>query len=185
MRRRDCKTCGVIVEAVPWADGKDQLTKAYMRFRAGWARKLSWKETAQSFRTSWDQVCHAVEQVVEWGLQHRTLAPISAIGVEEIQFAKGDKYLTLVDQIDAGATRSLWVGEEPTVEAFQGFFTMLGEELASKIQFVCSDMWKPYLRVASQRCSHALHILERFHIVAKMNEALDDVPAAEARKMKH
>jgi transposase len=45
-------------------------------------------------------------------------------------------------------------------------------------------MWKPYLRVVSQRCSHALHILDRFHIVAKMNEALDDVRAAEARKMK-
>jgi transposase len=45
-------------------------------------------------------------------------------------------------------------------------------------------MWKPYLRVVSENCSHALHILDRFHIVAKMNEALDDVRAAEARKMK-
>jgi hypothetical protein len=70
-----------------------------------------------------------------------TLAPTSAIGVEEIQFAKGHKYLTLVYQIDAGAARLLWVGKEPTVEAFQGFFTMLGEELASKIQFVCSDTY--------------------------------------------
>jgi transposase len=61
MRRVDCKTCGVIVEAVPWVDGKHQLTKAYMLFLARWARKLSWKETAQSFRTSWDQVCHAAE----------------------------------------------------------------------------------------------------------------------------
>jgi hypothetical protein len=45
MRRVDCKTCGVIVEAVPWADGKHQLTKAYMLFLARWERKLSWKET--------------------------------------------------------------------------------------------------------------------------------------------
>jgi len=59
-----------------------------MLFLARWVRKLSWKETAQSFRTSWDQVCHAMDYVVEWGLQHRTLAPISAIGVDEIQFAK-------------------------------------------------------------------------------------------------
>jgi transposase len=184
MRRVDCKTCGVIVEEVPWADGKHQLTKAYMLFLARWARKLSWKETAQSFRTSWDQVRHAVEYVVEWGLHHRTLAPISAIGVDEIQYAKGHKYLTLVYQIDAGATRLLWVGKERTVETFQGFFTMLGEELTCKIQFVCSDMWKPYLQVVSRNCSQALHILDRFHLVAKMNEALDDVRAAEARKMK-
>ena len=58
-----------------------------------------------------------------------------------------------------------------------------GTELSSNIQFVCSDMWKPYLYVVREKCSQALHILDRFHIVAKMNEALDDVRAAESRKM--
>jgi transposase len=183
MRRVHCKTCGVVVEQVPWADGKHSLTNAYMIFLARWARKLSWKETADSFRTSWDKVCHAVQYVVDWGLAHRTLGPISAIGVDEIQYAKGHKYLTLVYQIDSGATRLLWIGQERTVETFQGFFAMLGTELSSHIQFVCSDMWKPYLRVVRDKCSQALHILDRFHIVAKMNEALDDVRAAESRKM--
>ena len=183
MRRVNCKACGVVVEELPWASGKHQLTKVYMQFLAHWARKLSWKETATSFRTSWEQVCHAVEYVVSWGLEHRTLAPIRAIGVDEIQYAKGHKYLTLVYQIDAGLTRLLWVGKERTVETFQGFFAMIGEDLSSKIEFVCSDMWKPYLRVIREKCSQALHILDRFHIVAKMNEALDDVRAAESRKM--
>jgi len=183
MRRVHCTTCGVVVEEVPWADGKHSLTKAYMIFLARWARKLSWKETAESFRTSWDQVCHAVQFVVDWGLAHRTLGPISAIGVDEIQYAKGHKYLTLVYQIDSGFTRLLWVGQERTVETFQAFFAMLGTELSSKIQFVCSDMWKPYLQVVREKCSQALHILDRFHIVAKMNAALDDVRAAESRKM--
>jgi transposase len=36
-----------------------------------------------------------------------------------------------------------------------------------------------------QNCSQALHILDRFHIVAKMNKALDEVRAAESRKMAH
>ncbi len=183
MRRVNCNSCGVVVEEVPWADGKHQLTKAYMLLLARWARKLSWKETAESFHTSWEKVCHAVEYVVSWGLAHRTLAPIGAIGVDEIQYAKGHKYLTLVYQIDAGLTRLLWVGQERTVETFEKFFTMIGPELSSKIEFVCSDMWKPYLRVIREKCSQALHILDRFHIVAKMNQALDDVRAAESRKM--
>lgn len=183
MRRVHCTTCGVVVEEVPWADGKHSLTKAYMIFLARWARKLSWKETAESFRTSWDTVCHAVQFVVDWGLAHRTLGPISAIGVDEIQYAKGHKYLTLVYQIDPDLTRLLWIGQERTVETFQRFFAMLGTELSSNIQFVCSDMWKPYLHVVREKCSQALHILDRFHIVAKMNEALDDVRAAESRKM--
>jgi hypothetical protein len=47
----------VRVEAVPWGIGKHQLTKAYMLFLAHWARKLSWQETAVSFRSTWDKVC--------------------------------------------------------------------------------------------------------------------------------
>jgi transposase len=182
MRRVNCKQCGVVVEEVPWGSGKHHLTKVYMQFLAHWARKLSWKEVAESFQTSWEKVCDSVEYVVEWGLEHRTLGPIFAIGVDEIQYAKGHKYLTLVYQID-DLTRLLWVGKERTVEAFQDFFSMIGPELSSKIEFVCSDMWKPYLRVIREKCSQALHILDRFHIVAKMNKALDEVRATEARRM--
>ena len=56
MRRVDCRACGVRVEELPWAIGKHQLTRTYMVFLAHWARKLSWTETAVSFRTSWDKV---------------------------------------------------------------------------------------------------------------------------------
>ena len=184
MRRINCRSCGVVVEQVPWADGKHQLTKAYMLVLARWARKLSWKETAQSFRTSWDKVHNAVEYVVRWGLEHRILGPISAIGVDEIQYAKGHKYLTLIYQIDAGMTRLLWIGKERTIASFQTFFAFLGPELTAKIEFVCSDMWQPYLRLIRKNCPQALNILDRFHIVAKINDALDQVRANEARRMK-
>jgi transposase len=131
MRRVHCRNCGIVVEEVPWGNGKRQWTRAYMLFLARWARKLSWKETAESFHTSWDQVCDAVEYVVSWGLEHRKLKSIRAIGVDEIQYAKGHKYLTLVYQIDQGITRLLWVGKERTIESFQGFFSVIGEQLAS------------------------------------------------------
>src|SRR5579859_5168218 len=148
MRRVDCRRCSaVLVEQVPWADGKRTLTRAYMLFLARWARRLSWKETAEAFHTSWDKVFDAVEHVVTWGLEHRTLGQIDAIGVDEIQYAKGHKYLTLVYQIDIGVTRMLWVGKERTIESFQGFFTAMGQEVISKICFVCSDMWEPYLKL--------------------------------------
>src|SRR4029077_5402510 len=110
---------------------------------------------------------------------------IDAIGVDEIQYATGHKYLTLVYQIDLDVTRLLWVGKERTIESFHGFFTMIGDEVASRIVFVCSDMWEPYLKVIREKCSDALHILDRFHIVAKMNKALDEIRAEETRRMKH
>ena len=184
MRRVNCRRCGIVaVEEVPWGDGKRTLTKAYMLFLARWARRLSWKETAEAFRTSWDKVFDAVEHVVTFGLEHRVLGQIDAIGVDEIQYAKGHKYLTLVYQIDLDVTRLLWVGRERTIESFRGFFTVIGDELASKIVFVCSDMWEPYLKVIREKCSEALHILDRFHIVAKMNKALDEIRAGESRRI--
>ena len=184
MRRVNCRRCGIVaVEEVPWGDGKRTLTKAYMLFLARWALRLSWKETAEAFRTSWDKVFDAVQHVVTFGLEHRVLGQIDAIGVDEIQHAKGHKYLTLVYQIDLDVTRLLWVGRDRTIESFRGFFTVIGDELASKIVFVCSDMWEPYLKVIREKCSESLHILDRFHIVAKMNKALDEIRAGESRRI--
>ena len=122
MRRINCKECGITVEEVPWGYGKHHMTTAYVLFLANWAKKLSWKETALSFRTSWDKVCQAVEIVVQWGLEHRTLGPIEGIGVDEVTYAKGHKYLTLVYQIDAQCTRLLWIGKDRTVASFEKFF---------------------------------------------------------------
>jgi transposase len=44
-------------------------------------------------------------------------------------------------------------------------------------------MWEPYLKVIREKCFEALHILDRFHIVAKVNKALDEVRAGESRPM--
>lgn len=182
-RRVDCPDCGIVAEEIPWAEGKHHLTKAYMLLLSRWARKLSWREVSRAFHTSWEQVYHSVEWVVQWGLEYRSLEGIRAIGVDEIQYSKGHKYLTLVYQIDAGRVRLLWTGRERTMKTFRQFFDLLGKERSLQIEFVCSDMWKPYLRVIRERCSQALHILDRFHIVAKMNDALNKVRAQEARRM--
>ena len=80
---------------------------------------------------------------VDLGVEVSLFGQIDAIGVDEIQYAKGHKYLTLVYQIDLGVTRLLWVGKERTIESFQGFFTVIGDELASKIAFVCSICGSP------------------------------------------
>ena len=183
MRRVACQSCGVTVEEVPWGIGKHTLCKAYMLYLAHWARKLSWQETARSFNTSWEKVCQAVEYVVQWGLAHRQLGPIRAMGVDEIQYGRGHQYLTLVYQIEADCIRLLWIGKERTAESFQSFFILIGRELAEQIEFVCSDMWKPYLQLIKQHCPRALNILDRFHVVAKLNLALDEIRAGEARRL--
>ena len=83
-RRVECPGCGIRVERMPWVAGKHRLTEAYAWFLAGWAKRLSWKEVAEAFRTSWDHVFCSVERAVTWGREHQDLSGVQAIGVDEI-----------------------------------------------------------------------------------------------------
>ena len=183
MRRVDCATCGVTVERVPWAEGKCHLTTSYRWFLARWAKHLSWEEVAGLFRTNWRNVFESVKHAVSWGLAHRNLGGIEAIGVDEIQWQRGHRYLTLVYQIEDGMKRLLWVAEERTEESLRGFFKMLSDEVRLGIRFVCSDMWQAYLNVIAEQVRQAVHVLDRFHIMKKMNEAIDKVRRSEARQL--
>ena len=184
MRRIQCPRCGIKTEQVPWADGKNQCCNVYRLFLARWARRLSWSEVAQIFGTSWNVVCRSIRWVVDYGLTKRPMDNIASIGVDEVCIWRGHKYLTVVYQIDEGMRRLLWVGRERTEATLRGFFTFLGKERTLRIRFVASDMWKPYLDVIKEKASQAMHVLDRFHIVAQLNKAIDEVRAKEARQMK-
>jgi len=184
MRRVNCPACGVKVERVPWAMGKRQLTRSFSLYLAQWARRLSWQETADVFGTTWNRVYDAVRSVVEYGLKHRVITDTEAVGVDEIQFGKGHQYLTLVYRIDAGARQLLYIGQNRTAKTLLRFFHDMGRDWCDGIRFVCSDMWKPYLKVIAKKLPQAVHVLDRFHIVAKLNEAVDEVRRTEARRMR-
>jgi len=200
MRRVSCHACDrVVVEKVPWSTGKHHLSDIYRCFLARWARKLSWTEVARSFRSSWDQVYHSVQYVVEYGLAHRRLDQVTALGVDEVQFGKGHQYLTLLYQIDTHRRRLLWMGEKRTKKTLDDGFTALEQEHRGKqeaagvekptrfldgIAVICSDIWKAYLTVIAKRLPTAVHILDRFHIMQHFSKALDKVRAEEARRLK-
>lgn len=184
LRRVNCPECGVVVERVPWASGKNQQTHSYRIFLATWAKRLSWQEVARVFDTSWDSVFRAVRWVVHWGIAHQDLTSITTIGVDEIQYRRGHKYLTLVYQLDEGAKRLLYVARDRTEASLNGFFNILSESTINGIQFACTDMLPAYLKVLKTRASKALNILDRFHIAKKFGDVLDKVRAEEARQMK-
>lgn len=183
-RRVVCPDHGVLVESIPWAYGKEQMTLSYQVYLARWARRLSWKETADIFKTSWDSVFRAVQFIVKYGLANRTLDGVTEIGIDEIAVFKGHKYLTLVYQLNAGARRLLWCGPERRVKTLLRFFREFGKERSAKLKYVCSDMWAPYLKVIAKRAPNALNILDRFHIMRKFNEAIDEVRRTEVKEFK-
>ena len=186
-RRVECAEHGVVVEHIPWSEGKRPVTCAMMGFLARWARRMSWREVACTFHTSWESVYRSVEWFVEWGLAHRALRGVEAIGVDEIHWGRGlkaDNFLTVIYQIDAQCRRLLWVGRRRSQASLRRGLKALGPEVVQGIRFVCSDMWKPYLQVIAAEISQALHVLDRFHITSHLNQAVDQVRRAETTRLR-
>jgi transposase len=184
-RRIHCPQCGVKVEHMPWSVGKYASSRSMMIFLATWAKRLSWKETAAIFKTSWEAVRHSVEFVVNWGLEHRSLQGVTAVGVDELHWGRGKKsanFITVIYQLNAGVRRLLWVGhkrKESTLRAGFDFLEKAHKGFLAGLHVVCSDMWKPYLNVIAQRAHAALSVLDPFHIAKQINEALDAVRRSE------
>lgn len=183
MRRVECPTCGIKVERVPWAEGKGTVTTAYAWFLARWAKHLPWAQVAAAFHTSWYTVYSAVEMAVSWGRSHMDLTGITAIGVDEMAWGRGHRYVTVVYQIDQACKRLLWIGEHRKAKTLLRFFRWFGKERTAGLRYVCSDMWRASLKVVAKKASEAIHILDRFHIMSHLNKAIDEVRAAEAKEL--
>ena len=182
MRRVDCPLCGVCVESVPWSDGKSPVTTGYAWYLSEWAKLLSVQEVARRFKTSWHIVFSAIAMAVVWGRERADFSNITALGVDEIYWAK-NSFMTMVYQIDNHCKRLIWCGEKRAEKTLHDFFDWFGEDRSEKLKFICSDMWKPYLHVISERAKKALNVLDRFHIAQKMSEAIDKIRAEEAKKL--
>ena len=182
-RRVDCRRCGIKVERVPWAEGKQRMTNDLRHFLSTWARRLTWCEVASCFHTSWNTVYRAVRSTVEWRLENRVLSGIKAIGIDEIHIRKGHNYMTLVYQIDEGARRLLAIRPGREIKTLLRCLRDIGPTARTGIRFVCSDMWKAYLTVIARRLPQAIHVLDKFHIVAHLHKAVDEVRREESTRL--
>ena len=186
MRRINCPTCGVKVESVPWASGKNHLTYHYASFLASFAKEMSWSKVSDRFNTSWQTVHRAVQSVVAFGLANRKLDQVTAIGVDEVHYGKKLKYITMVYQINKGSRRLLWIGKKRTKKTLRKFFADMWKfdrKFRKRLEVVCTDMWQAYVSVVAEKTT-AINVLDRFHIMQKMGDAIDKVRNAEVKRLK-
>ena len=146
-RRVRCHRCGVRVEKIPWAE--------------------RWQ------RVDWKTVAAAVKTAVAEGLLRRKWKPLRVIGIDEVSRSKGQRYLTLV--YDLERRRLVWIGENRDAETMRRFFAWLGPRKAGAILIVCCDMWAVYLYAVRQNLPRALVVFDRFHVVQHLNRAVDEV----------
>jgi transposase len=112
---------------------------------------------------------------------HAPLVNPTRIGVDELLLGKMG-WRIVVSDLDA--CRPIWIGgKDRTQESFAGFFTWLGEEKCKKIRLGVMDMWKPYLKALKKACPTADVVFDKFHVVAQLSKAMDEVRRSEYSRL--
>lgn len=182
--RLHCPRCGPTVEAVPWLDRYQRMTKRLAEKIAGLAQVLPIKHVAAWFGVSWD----TVKQIDQRALRGR-LGPVETqwtdlrvLAIDEFALHRGHRYATVV--LDPTRKRVVWIGRGRDQGALTGFFTALGPERCAQIEAVAVDMWAPYAAEVRAHCPQARLVYDLFHVVAKYGrEVIDRVRVDETERV--
>jgi len=176
LRRVRCADCGVRVEAVPWARPRARHTRDFEDLVAFMAQQMAKTPITVLLRIGWDTVGQIVARVVADRLDDDRLAGLVMIGVDEISYRRGQRYLTQVCDHRTGAI--VWASPGRNAVTLQAFFDQLGEHKTS-IRAVSIDMNGGYEKAIRQALPDAQICFDPFHVVGLAGRAVDDVRRAE------
>jgi transposase len=172
LRRVYCRDCGVRYEAVPWARAGSRYTRDFEDVVAWLAQQMAKTPIAGLLRVGWDSVGRIVERVVADHLDERRLEGLVAIGVDEISYRRGQRYLTSVADHQTGAI--VWCSPGRNAATLQAFFAELGDRRHS-IRAVSIDMSGGYEKAIREHCPQAEIAFDPFHVVRLGQRAVDQV----------
>jgi transposase len=172
--RVKCPTHGVVVAAVPWARHDARFTRTFEDQVAWLAANTSKSAVAQLMLVTWRTVGGIVRRVVaEARTRTDPFATLRRIGIDEVSWRKGKKYLTVVLDHDTG--RLIWAAAGADEKTLEAFFDLLGEERCAQILLVSADGASWISNVVRRRCPQAHQCTDPFHVVKWATEALDEV----------
>ncbi len=172
LRRLWCPDCGAQFEAVPWARGGSRYTRDFEDVTAWLAQQMAKTPIAGLLRIGWDTVGRIVQRVVADHLDERRLENLVAIGVDEISYRKGQRYLTSV--VDHQAGTIVWCQPGRNARTLQAFFDHLGNRKTS-IRAISIDMSGGYEKAIREHCPQAEVCFDPFHVVQLGQRAVDQV----------
>jgi transposase len=136
-------------------------------------QKMTIKDVSEVVHLNWKTIKDIDKFYIKEQMENlKNINPIR-IGVDEIAYEKGHKYLTIVRDLDLNAV--IWVGIKRKKETLDKFFDEIGDMKSSKIELAVLDMWDPYIASIKEHCSKAEMVFDKFHIIKKVNEALDKI----------
>ena len=173
IRRVSCPSCGVRTERVTWARPGSRFTIEFEDLVAWLAQRAAKSTVAELMRCSWESVDRIVTSVVIEHLVDSRFDGLRHLGVDEIAYRSGHRYLTVV--VDHDTNRVVWAIEGRTKEALAAFYDALGPERCALIEAVSMDMTTIYRSITQERIPHAAICLDPFHVMQWVNETLDKV----------
>ena len=172
--RVTCRDHGVVVASVPWARHDAGHTRAFDEQVAWLATKTSKTAVTELMRVAWRTVGSIIARV--WddteGLFDR-FADLTRIGIDEISYKKGHKYLTVV--VDHGSGRLVWAAPGRDTATLTAFAGALGEDRCALITHVSADGASWIANAVRGTCPNAILCADPFHIVKWATDALDTV----------
>jgi transposase len=172
--RVNCPIHGPTVIQVPWARHGAGHTLAFDDTVAWLAVQCSKTAITELMRVAWRTVGSIITRVsADIDARVDRFAGLRRIGIDEISYRRGYKYLTVVVDHDTG--RLLWAADGRDEATLERFFEALGPERCAQITHVSADSADWIARVVARRCPHALQCADPFHVVKWATGALDEV----------
>ena len=173
--RVTCVAHGATVIAVPWARHKARHSRDFDATVAWLARHCAKSTLAWLMRIAWATVGSIITRVMADvdALGEDRFANVRRIGIDEVSYQKGHKYLVVV--VDHATGRLLWVGKGRTKKTLGEFFDALGEQGCQRIALVSADGADWIADMVGLRCPNARLCLDPFHVVSWVTSAADQV----------
>ena len=172
--RVSCRVHGVVVAAVPWARHGAGHTRAFDDQTAWLAVACSKTAVTQLMRIAWRTVGKVITRVladIDAGVDR--FDGLSRIGIDEISYKYGHRYLLVV--VDHDTRRLVWAAPGRDKATLNSFFDRLGERRAAAITHVSADSADWIAEVVADRAVNAVQCADAFHVVAWATDALDVV----------
>jgi transposase len=182
--RSQCPAHGVRVVKLPWAEPSSRFTALLEALAIAWLKAASQKAVGEQLGLSWDEIHGIMQRAVKRGLARREAEPVPHLGVDEKAFRKGQKYLTVVNDLARG--RVLYVAEDRKRESLDGFWETLAESQRAGIQAMAMDMWDPYVESVRTHLAEADRkiVFDKFHVAQHLSQAVDEVRRKENKALR-
>ncbi|HET7070388.1 MAG TPA: ISL3 family transposase [Nocardioides sp.] len=169
-----CRLHGVVVAHLPWARHDAGHTYAFDDQVAWLATQASKSTVVELMRIAWRTVGSIISRVwADIETQHDRFEGLRRIGIDEISYKRGHKYLMVV--VDHDARRLVWAAPGRTSATVGEFFDLLGAERSKLITHVSADGADFIDTIVAERCPNAVRVADPFHVVKWGTEALDEV----------